>query len=482
MSTARNDKRQHEEFDIQAERFGKRKKLVRQDRFEVEGHECYVEIDGEKFNVINYSPFGLAIESEYVFQAKEYIHIPFIFQNVEVGSLHLNVVRGENIAQDKFNIAFEVIGEPIKTERIEAIKDTFQVLQKNESFIHEYANVPSNFKKLVLEAKDWLENIQELVNGMTEKHHFTASYELAEFEETVCDIVGEYFKNSFSHFYALFEDELKDLDEETTKLCFSYFRSKLNQLLHHSLFAERSFNKPLGYAGDFEMMNIIYRSEYFGKDLFSKAIHRYFVHEPAAMAVKNRGVYLAKNIADYIKENKGKKIKFLSIASGPAMEIQLIMNNPEMRPYLEGIEFHFIDQDLNSLKHAQRKLNEIKNQHELSCGIHFHNLAIKNIIAEGIMYDDFDFIYSAGLFDYFTNPVARMASEKMVEAVKPGGTCVIGNFGLDNPDHVAMTMALDWNLIYRSENDLLKLFGNLGKSIRVEQEQEGVNLFAKISV
>ncbi len=65
-------------------------------------------------------------------------------------------------------------------------------------------------------------------------------------------------------------------------------------------------------------------------------------------------------------------------------------------------------------------------------------------------------IYSAGLFDYFTEPVAQMAASKMLASVKPGGRVIIGNFSKDNPCVPFMELVLDWHLIYRSEEDLLE--------------------------
>ena len=44
-----------------------------------------------------------------------------------------------------------------------------------------------------------------------------------------------------------------------------------------------------------------------------------------------------------------------------------------------------------------------------------------------------------------------------------------------------MRLALDWSLIYRSLDDLKRLFGDLGGVLSIEQEPEGVNLFCVIT-
>ena len=102
------------------------------------------------------------------------------------------------------------------------------------------------------------------------------------------------------------------------------------------------------------------------------------------------------------------------------------------------------------------------------------------MIAAGCPETDYDLIYSAGLFDYFTEPVAQMAAQKMLASVKPGGHVVIGNFSKDNPCVPFMELVLDWHLIYRSEEDLLRIFKGMGSKIWVEKEPLGVNLFVVI--
>ena len=138
-----------------------------------------------------------------------------------------------------------------------------------------------------------------------------------------------------------------------------------------------------------------------------------------------------------------------------------------------------MDQDLDSLKHAQRRIEElIRTLGISSVKVHYHNLAIKNIINEGFPGEDFDLVYSSGLFDYLSAPVAQMAATRLMQATNEHGQVIIGNFSLDNPNQFAMGMIMDWHLIYRSAADMEKLFKPICKSILVEKEHLGINLFA----
>ena len=108
------------------------------------------------------------------------------------------------------------------------------------------------------------------------------------------------------------------------------------------------------------------------------------------------------------------------------------------------------------------------------------NKAIKNIIARGTDYKKYDLVYSAGLFDYLSDPIANKAATKMFESVESGGKMIIGNFNVDNPNMAEMDYALDWKLIYRSEDDLLNLFSDLGGKLSIENEKLDINLFCVI--
>ena len=108
------------------------------------------------------------------------------------------------------------------------------------------------------------------------------------------------------------------------------------------------------------------------------------------------------------------------------------------------------------------------------------NTTIKTVIADGL-HGSYDLIYSAGLFDYLNDRTARAAGARLVAALAPGGTAVIGNFGTANPSRPMLELILDWPLHHRSASDLRRLFGDLGTGMTIEQEATGINLFAAIS-
>jgi hypothetical protein len=66
--------------------------------------------------------------------------------------------------------------------------------------------------------------------------------------------------------------------------------------------------------------------------------------------------------------------------------------------------------------------------------------------------------------------------------LKSGGKLILGNFHPSNPDRAMMDYVLDWRLIYRTEEDMHRLyslsrFGRPYTNIRFEPA--GINLFAE---
>lgn len=468
---------QHEEFSVATEPSpsGKRLHLVREDRFEVTSWQLSLHLNDDTFEVINYSMFGLAIFSEKLIEEKEhYFEVPLVLEGIEINRLNLCKVRHEPFGNNGFKIAFEVQGEPINLTRVEGIIKAKTILAERNQQTTTLDLVPEDFRRGVYELKDELEQLESAVNELVDAESMHSRTNLEAFEEAISDVVSAHLHALLEPSYVELNKTIDGLQPNNLKACFEFFKSKLKHLIYQSPLSDRIFSKPLGYAGDFEMMNFIYRNENVGRTLFSKCLHRYFIEHPNARAVKNRAVYLKDKILTLSKKHPDNlTFTSLSVASGPAQEVQLIM---EEKSNTKNIEFHLLDQDLLALKDAQRGIRSLSRKTNSEFNVHYFHKAIKNILTEGLS-QQYDLIYSAGLFDYFSDPVARMAAKKLYSAVKPGGCLIIGNFTAKARNTILMELALDWHLIYRTESDLKDLYGDLASDITVESEPEGINLF-----
>jgi hypothetical protein len=480
-----------ESFFVAEEGATKTKKIIRQDRLEIDTAKCFLDFHGAKIEILNISSFGCAalvtaegaVTLNKLFSEKEFCTAKVYFDGTETQTLHLRKVREESLSTSVNNEmiwAFETVSEPFKVDRIKVLEMTAAVFQKQNEYAAKIERLPMAYRQIVFQVRDWFQKLKESIDQLEKDAPIDNAQEAQEYRMTIVENIGEYIGVIVPQVYKQIPSMLKGLNPEVTQLATDFIREQLGPYIYGAPFAARAYYKPRGYAGDYEMMNHLYRAEVTGKTLFDQCMHKYFVDEPAGVAVKNRGYYLVEKLTQAFKAHPAHEpMKIISVASGPAMEQQFFLQSGK-EFYGRPVSFTCLDQDEESLKYAQKHIGSVERFVKSGFKFHFKNLAIRNVIAGGLPEKDYDLIYSAGLFDYFTEPVAQMAAQKMLTCLKPGGKLIIGNFSTDNPCIPFMELCLDWNLIYRSKEDLERMFKGLGSKIYVEKEPLGVNLFVVI--
>jgi extracellular factor (EF) 3-hydroxypalmitic acid methyl ester biosynthesis protein len=250
----------------------------------------------------------------------------------------------------------------------------------------------------------------------------------------------------------------------------AYFRKIILPFLNQSPFWTRVFHKPRGYAGDSEMMQMIYKNKFDGLTLFGKLLHKHGIERPAAQAVRNRRKLipsLIKNlsfVADIehsglqSKEFQENTIRILSVACGPAWEMRDLIS--EIKNHGK-YEFYFLDQDQEALIEAKKGIEELEALFSnLKINANYLHGSVRRLIEDDDFVEKigkFDFIYSMGLFDYLPDIIASKLINRLSLILKSKGELVIGNYHASNPDIPYMEYWGDWKLLHRSEQDLLKI-------------------------
>jgi extracellular factor (EF) 3-hydroxypalmitic acid methyl ester biosynthesis protein len=189
-------------------------------------------------------------------------------------------------------------------------------------------------------------------------------------------------------------------------------------------------------------------------------MHKHPLEQPAAQAVRNRRNAIAKMIC-HIKANhqrrNHRRLKILSVACGPARELADVITSANDSQILY---FALLDQDPNALQEAQGSVRQIEKKLNTTIAVKFLNESVRTMLATpqiDAKLGQFHFIYSMGLFDYLTPPVASAVLAKLYQLLKPGGEMIIGNFHVSNPSRYYMEYWLDWVLYYRTEDDFKSL-------------------------
>ncbi|MCB9062543.1 MAG: class I SAM-dependent methyltransferase [Halobacteriovoraceae bacterium] len=469
------EKMQQEDFLIELEQ---RKKIVRQDRFECSDKNYQIEINGKIFKVIDFSYFSISFLSpEDCEIGKELSDIRFSDGENEINPFHGHVMRTQLIDSHNYKVAIGFDHNMFPVEAILAQEKMISLLGKHRKYLEKILMMPPEFRAAVFEVKSTLQHLKEMVIRLEEEQFFYSQEQQNTFQKATSNKLMTYLDEYFTPLLESLVYFTENLDDKTLNASYDFFRQELKDILYLSPFAHRSYYKPLGYAGDFEMMNILYRNEAVGPNLFGKALNQYFVNHSNAKAVRNRSQYLKKFLTSAIEKRKNQnRITILCVASGPAREIRLLLESLP-KELSKKLEVNLLDQDLISLKYAQRENNNFLKETNHQTKFFYHNLTIKNIIIDGLS-DSYDIIYSAGLFDYFTDAVAKKAASQMYKALNPNGTLNIGNFCIRGSSAIQMIYVLDWNLIYRNEKQLIELYNGICSEVSVEEEEEGVNLFA----
>jgi SAM-dependent methyltransferase len=74
----------------------------------------------------------------------------------------------------------------------------------------------------------------------------------------------------------------------------------------------------------------------------------------------------------------------------------------------------------------------------------------------------FDLVYSAGLYDYLPDALARRLTARLLEMLRPGGRLLIANFVPGGSGRGYMELFMDWKLVLRDEAAMHELARSAG--------------------
>ena len=296
-------------------------------------------------------------------------------------------------------------------------------------------------------------------------------------------------EQEYPRFRAWFRQRLSELERLAAPLGRArseqhgfYFRKQLRDFIQCSELLARTNAKPRGYAGDSEVMRLIYENAFRGPTIFSQFMHRYPLELAAAQAVRNR----RRLVADWMRERAlarapGSPLRVLSVACGPAEELQEVVQSPQDAA---RIQFTLLDQDPQALEEARQLIGRIERSKGVALRADYVCASVRTMQQERVpgIAGPYDFVYSMGLFDYLTETTAAAILSWMYGGLSRGGDLIIGNFHPRNPSRTFMEYWADWTLWYRSESELMRLADALrGARAVVSSEESGCQLFLHVT-
>ena len=218
---------------------------------------------------------------------------------------------------------------------------------------------------------------------------------------------------------------------------------------------DRSYAKPLGYPGDFEIMNQVYDWKRVGGKAYEMLLHR--IGLDVAECIKTRMEIVQEKIGEASRREIGRPVRILSLGSGPAREVELHLASPAAR--IGRAEFTLIDQEQLALRYAHEKIYPLTLKSQGRYSLRALNMSFTDILRGVSAMNELpqqDMIYSVGLLDYLTDRRAKGLVRRLYDMLAPGGLLIIGNMNETPLSNLwPMEFITDWTLYYRNEPQML---------------------------
>jgi extracellular factor (EF) 3-hydroxypalmitic acid methyl ester biosynthesis protein len=351
----------------------------------------------------------------------------------------------------------------------------FQTWQKNYRISNEFKVLVTDVQSYLTGVRHWLEQLEFGMGTPGDRH---------EQERAILGAVAPRIIAAFNGQHERFEEIIYALPPEARGAHQEFVRRHWHKLFLGSPFGHRTYHKPIGHAGDYEMMNMIYRNQPEGRSLFEKLIHLLLVSQWPAKSVRNRIAHLGENILNETARvaRAGKIARILNVGCGPAREVQDFLKETQLS---NQADFMLMDFNEETLLHAGQKLVEAKRQFSRRTPIRTEQISVYELLKRtqrrSNSTEKFDLIYCAGLFDYLAPDTCRALMELWHDSLSPGGLMLIANMTDTKPFRNFIEFILDWQLIYRNSREVLSLVPErCRETTRVIAEPTSVNLFLHI--
>ncbi len=333
--------------------------------------------------------------------------------------------------------------------------------------------IPDNWRAQVADTRHLLllaeRKLSDLANGDVPSTLVDAEKERA----AIAALYDEWAPHFHRQLAALHELS-KGLAPEDVELARAYAEEQLFPLMKGCPLHARSHDKPNGYAGDYQTMLLCSGPDHLGQTAFDRFLYYVARRYTMVKTVPERQRSMQTAVERTVASAEG-PTRIVALASGPAVELTRFL---EARPRLRHpLQLVLVDQDAEALAYANDALERAltgpgeRPQVKIDC-IH---LSVKQILkpadaatseSSRTWLGDADLIYSAGLFDYLPDPVARALMFRLYGLLSPGGRLFIGNLR-ETPDTTwLLEYVLSWHLVYRTPESMLALATGLNPSPR----------------
>jgi extracellular factor (EF) 3-hydroxypalmitic acid methyl ester biosynthesis protein len=270
-------------------------------------------------------------------------------------------------------------------------------------------------------------------------------------------------------------DRRSDGEQEWRDALLACRNHPLRSLLHEDPFTRHAYTKPRGYPGDAALLDLIYgREEHWSPpeaSALGQCVFNYTTAAPAPEGVRARRGFVA-GLVDRLAESL-RRPHILSVAAGHLREAELCgaVKRRRIGRYVA------LDSDAESLQEVTSCYGRF--------GVQTVQASVRRLLTNHLELGGFDLVYSTGLFDYLRQPIGQRLVGKLFRMLRPDGRLLVANFMPGIRDVGYMEVYMDWQLIYRTRQEMIDLTSEIPQAdirdIRLFSEESRNIIFLEIT-
>jgi hypothetical protein len=428
-------------------------------------------IEGKKGESVNLSDNGIC------FRLPEKMNLSKTVGSIEVpdGILEINL---EIIWQNEIDTSDDYI---YGARYVDIEDDDLNRIRKNL--------ILKKIKETIKLAKDKESRRQISVFCKHVSEYFFQLFELA-------DNIGEEkitTKESNLHLHELTEKVMRKADEfeknvknkMIAKKIKEEFRNLVGCWAYKSYIVKRSFDKPRGYPGDYNIMETIYDEQILSEGI-GRCYDVYFQNNEYAVAVKARKDWMREYLRIFMESRLQDEIKILNIACGSNREMRELFSDSD---FLENIKdakkritIGLLDQDEDAIAFSKKELEPYTNKIHFS---YFEDNIMAFIKDKDRLVQQigrYDLIYSIGLADYLPDRIlGSLLSAWTNDYLRGNGVLIIAHKDISKYKPLPPNWFCDWNFYSRDQQDVTRLIEQYcDKKPKISRDDSGLILFFEI--
>jgi extracellular factor (EF) 3-hydroxypalmitic acid methyl ester biosynthesis protein len=363
---------------------------------------------------------------------------------------------------------------PELREEIESFVEDWEA--SNREIRPSYKVCVGNIRNFLQELSRWLEH-GEMVAGITDPNAPPGVAEEFAFE------VNAMVAPKLDELFDRFEEETRSISREAIPVHKAFARREIHPLMLCAPFVHRAYTKPLGYAGDYQMVNMILGKSLVGNNTYARVINALALRNDTAQAHRNRIERLTDVLISEAQRanERGEKFRALDVGCGPAAELKRFISRSWLS---DRSEFEMIDFNQETLDYAEACINAEIREHRRRTIVNFIRRSVHELLKEAsarqrTSQPRFHLVYCAGLFDYLSDRVCGRLLRLFYSWAFPGGLVLATNVHPRQPARGQMEYLQEWNLMLRDDDRMLFLAPELGQQ-RVSTDATGANVFLEV--